>query len=640
MTELKSGKQQIRVNLKRQRRRRTGNWHLWALPGIAVVAVIAIARLTGSLQFLEWITLDLFLRLRPPEAIDERIVIIGIDETDIQQIGTHPLPDRAITELLQTLQSYQPAVIGLDMFRNLPVEPGHTELMTLLQTSPNVVVAERVLRPQIPPPPGLASANIGFSDVLLDGDGYVRRSLLGTPHPSVPSRIRDYRFSLALRLASAYLAPLGVAIGNGLRDRSAIRFGTTELPRLHANSGGYVGLDAGGVQTLLNFRSGSRPFRRLSLRDIQAGNVQPAWLRDRIVIVGVTVASDQNNLRTAAISGGAPMSGWMYGTDFQAHATSQIISAVLDHRPLLSSWWDGWEYLWIFGWGAWGIYLGRCLTSPRRSLISLGAVSTSLLGLSYGLLLGGLWVPTIPALLVLVGNGLGYTAFNQYDRLLKSRLDERQRTIEQTFNVIHNGPLQTLATTLRQVQDGVLSREQLLLSLENLNREIRAVGEHLKQEVLTQEDSLYLWDGLKLDLAPPIHELFYEVYSSTLERDFPGFKTLKVKIRSFEPIEERYLSIEQKRGLCRFLEEALCNVGKHAQGATRLSVTGQLNQGWYTLCITDNGPGLKSTSEGEGTKHCLRLKHQLKGRFRRETLSPKGTLCELSWPLTNRWFGL
>jgi two-component sensor histidine kinase len=133
-----------------------------------------------------------------------------------------------------------------------------------------------------------------------------------------------------------------------------------------------------------------------------------------------------------------------------------------------------------------------------------------------------------------------------------------------------------------------------------------------------------------------IGELLYEVYSYTLQRNFPCFKTLKVKAYSFDPIEEQYLSLEQKRELCQFLEEALCNVGKHAKKLTRLSATGSSNKGWYTLSIKDNGSSICSSFEGRGTKQCLNLAKKLKGKFKRTCLGEKGTLCELTWPITGR----
>ncbi len=275
-------------------------------------------------------------------------------------------------------------------------------------------------------------------------------------------------------------------------------------------------------------------------------------------------------------------------------------------ETLLKTWSDGWEYLWIFCWGFLAIGLGRFTQSPLKNLLYVAVASISLIGVGYVFLIGGWWIPVAPALLVVTLNAVGLSAFAfyQYDRALRAQIAVRQHAIEDTFNVIHNGPLQTLANVLRSLRDQNLCQEQLLSELENLNHEIRSVGEYLKQQALTSEGSLLLGNGVKVDLNLPIHELFYEVHSNTLERIFPCFTTLKVTARSFDPIETRYLSIEQKRGLCQFLEEALCNVGKYAQGVTRLSAIGTEKQGWYILSIKDNGIGSCSSSEGTGTKLC------------------------------------
>jgi two-component sensor histidine kinase len=161
----------------------------------------------------------------------------------------------------------------------------------------------------------------------------------------------------------------------------------------------------------------------------------------------------------------------------------------------------------------------------------------------------------------------------------------------------------------------------------------------MQRETLTQGNSLCLGSDLELDLRAPLHEILYQVYDRTLDRDLPCFKTLKVKVRLFDPIDERRLTIEQKRGLCRFLEEALCNVGKHALGVTRLNVTCTSKDGWCILSITDNGEGFCSDSEGRGTQQCRNLARQLRGKFQRVPVSPKGTLCELRWPVRKFGFG-
>ncbi|MBV9386190.1 MAG: CHASE2 domain-containing protein [Chroococcidiopsidaceae cyanobacterium CP_BM_ER_R8_30] len=607
-------------------------WRVGVLPGMIVIGLVILVRLTGLLQYLEWSALDSFLRLRPSEPVDERIVIVGINEADIHKVGTYPLPDREIAMLLEKLQAYRPRVIGLDIVRDQPVPPGYAQLAATFKASKNLIGIEKVLPEQIAPPLELPPQQVGFSDAILDADGHLRRSLLGT------QTAKGYKFSLTLQLAKAYLATEGISLENGIHDQETMRFGSTELPRFKPNYGGYVQADAGGVQVLLNFRSGRQRFRTLSLEDIKTGNFNPKWLRDRIVIIGITTPSIKDIIITSAIAGGNPEPGLIYGVEIQAHAVSQIISAVLDRRPLLMTWSAGWEFFWLCGWGFLGIGLGRLTQSPLRNLLGVGIASLGLIGLCYLLLVLGWWLPVVPAMLVLVINGIGLTAFYQYDRAMRSRIRDRQFIIERTFDTIHNGPLQTLAKVLKQIRDQDLPSNQLLKELEYLNYELRAVYESLQRETLTQGENLCLGCGLELDLQNPLHEVLYQVYSYTLERDFPCFKTLKVKVPKFDLFECRHLSTEQKRGLCRFLEEALCNVGKHAKGVTRLSITYTQESGWYILRITDNGQGICSFNEGRGTQQSRNLARQLRGKFRRLPLSPQGTLCELTWPVTKFLF--
>lgn len=606
------------------------------LPGIVAIALIILVRLTGALQLIEWVTLDSFLRLRPSEPIDERVVIVGIDEEDIRQIKDYPIPDREIAKLLRTLQTYQPRVIGLDIVRDIPVEPGHSELVSAFKEIKNLIAVEKVVPVAIKPPPDLPPEQIGFVDYLSDHDGRVRRALLGAKRPENDQK---YAFSLALRLAEIYLNAEGIKLSNGIRDREAMRFGSTELPRFFPNSGGYVDADEFGVQILVNYRNSQKRFLTLSLNEIKALETNPNTLRNifygRIVLIGVTAPSIKDVINTSAIGNLQP-SGKVYGVEFHAHVTSQIISAVLDGRPVLNTWSKSWESIWIMGWGVLAIYLGRLTQSPLKNLVYIAIFSLGLVSISYVSIILGWWIPVVPALLILIINGVILRAFYQYDRFLRSQIEVRQQTIERTFIVIHNGPLQTLANLLRHVQDQDLEQNQLLEELKNLNYEIREVGEYLKLEVLDREESFRLGSGLILDLKLPIRDLLYEVYSHTLQRNFPCFQTLKVKAYTFDPIDEQYLNLEQKRELCQFLEEALCNVGKHAQGLTRLSATGKQNQGWYTLSIKDNGAGLSSHREGRGTKQCLNLARKLSGKFERQSLGEKGTLCELTWPLVRR----
>ena len=231
-----------------------------------------------------------------------------------------------------------------------------------------------------------------------------------------------------------------------------------------------------------------------------------------------------------------------------------------------------------------------------------------------------------------------YTERLQYYAKIVERQAIRQQAIEQAFTQIHNGPLQTLALLLQDVQREQVPSQQLLQRLEELNAEIRAVGRSLTDEVYpdtlqtsTSEQTLRLGEGTCIDLNRPLHNLLHEVYALTLKRNLPYFKTIKVKVRNFAPLEQSTLTLEMKRDLCLWLEEALCNVGKHALGTTRIVVTGQHHEGKYILKVQDNGVGLNPGQEQQGTKQGKLLAQRLGGQFRRESLPKGGAICELSW---------
>jgi two-component sensor histidine kinase len=141
----------------------------------------------------------------------------------------------------------------------------------------------------------------------------------------------------------------------------------------------------------------------------------------------------------------------------------------------------------------------------------------------------------------------------------------------------------------------------------------------------------------------PIDEQLYAVYEITLKRNLPGFWTIKTFIPpDFTPLKTCPLDVEQKQGLCLFLEEALCNVGKHAVEATYLDVACKFDNNHYSLQIVDNGTqyfaGLKRTENGQGTNQARELARSLKGSFERRLNQPQGTVCELTWELRQPWW--
>lgn len=606
-----------------------GRWQRRWLPGLTVISLVILARALGWFQVLEWKTLDVFLRWRPAEPPDERVLVVGINEADIQRLETYPVPDGDLAVLIQALSEYEPRAIGIDIYREFPVEPGHDLWLETVGANPNVIAVEKILGFPIPPPALLSPGQVGFVDFPLDDDGFVRRTYLGVL-PSLEASDPDrFRFSFALRLTEAYLAAENLTLETGRRDQQAMRFGDTELFRLRPHSGGYVRADSAGVQALINPRSGASPFETVSMTDVIEGRVSAEQVHDRVVLIGITALSVKDLVNSAAVDTENP--GLVYGVIMHAHVTSQLLSTVLDRRPMLKAWADGGEIVWIVLWGM----AGMAIASLRLPALKYASITLGLglvgLGAGFGLLwLTGLWIPVVPSTIIFLL--LALPGFFLYEATLRSRIEERQRVIETTYDAIHNGPLQSLALLLQQRE---VLKPAVGSKLEQLNRELRAIYTHLLQESLPQTEQLQLGNQRVIDLRNPLVEVLYEVYLETLKRDFPAFHSLKFKVVTFEPLAVEGLSSDDKRSLCRFLEEALCNVGKHAHAPKRLTVICQATETENLIRVADNGQNpssSKSDHGGRGTQQARILAKRLRGKFQR-SISETGSVCELRWPI-------
>lgn len=639
-------------------RLRSKNWSILSgrRLGIGVTCAVIVLRLLGSLQFLELLALDRLQQLSPRESLDSRIILIGIDEKYPRARENQPLEYTDLSILIETILTHNPAIVGVDVVGDALVGKGDIHLLELFEEHKNLLTVKKIGEPSIAPLKGLSPTvvdeQVGFNDIAYDDDGHVRRMFLGRNQ-------KDGTFtkSFPLLLAESYLKNNNdIVLDNGEQDIGAMRFDEVEIPRLQSHSGGYrQESEIYGVQTLINFRSGmrsnnslSKPFRFFSASQITENDFNGQAIADKIVIIGSVDPNDVLEFDSAVPSQLRYNPHVLKGLELQAHATSQITSAALDGRPLIWFFSIGWEYILLVVVGLLSSHIYRRSKSTLQRIFILVFVNGLIALTGYLMLIcSGLWLPIVPILLIQTVNGATYIAIaesesrwhalvKERDHALLSLKKERQKTIEQAFDTIHNGPLQTLSNLLRLIRDKELSQKEIGYELEKLNIEIRDIGESLKQESISDENFYIQVGQSKLDLNTPIHELFYEIYIETLKRPFPGFKALKIQARSLDPVDTANLSIECKRKLCRFFEETLCNVGKHALGATKLTVTGQTIGKIYSLKIIDNGMGFKSGKviRGRGTKIARELEIMIRGKFVRKHNSPKGVFCEFQWLLS------
>lgn len=418
------------TNLKQQ----IWQWRGVLLTVPTVAGGLLLLRLTGALQFMELTALDQMFRLRPSEPIDSRIVLVTIEESDVKQLRQWPMSDAVLAQLISSIKQQQPRVIGLDIFRDLPVEPGHQALANVFTTTPNLIGIKNVIKAAngevIPAPPLLERRNqVSASDLVLDKDGRVRRNLLYL-------RTQDDRsiFTLGARLAFFYLDKQGISRQPLNPEQTKFQLGRAIFTPLQPNDGGYVGVDAGGYQILSNFPKFQLGFHTIALTDVLQGRLPRDLLRDRIVLIGVTAESLKDKFFTSYTTDSTAVPA---GVEVHALLTSQLLSAALDGRSLLYTWSELMEWVWIIVWSTIGAVIGWTASSPRQTVLKVVLLGIALCGGAYGFFLIGWWIIIVPPLLALAGSAItsnGYLLWENlkdYARTLEQKVEERTLNLEQ-----------------------------------------------------------------------------------------------------------------------------------------------------------------------------------------------------------------
>jgi adenylate cyclase len=388
----------------------------------ASIAAVAVAlliggglvglRSLGALEAVELAAYDQFMRLRPAGSAHEpRIVLITITERDLHEQGTWPLPDVVLARALETLASYGPRAIGLDLYRDIAVPPGTERRDALLRREPRIIAVTKFAEgssPGVGAPPALRDTErVGFNDIVVDPGGTVRRGLLFLDDG------RTVMYAFALRLALLYLQPDGVTLGPDPRDPALIRLGGTTIPPLDANDGPYIAADARGYQVLLDFRSGRGRFAAFSLGDLLSGRVDPGSVRDRIVLVGVSAESVKDDFYTPYSAGLGPEQH-VAGVEIHAHIASQLLRMALDGERPMASLREWQEWIWVLLWSGLGALGGLRARSPWRLALLTGVGLSGLFGLDYVAFLGRWWLPLVPAALGLVASAGLVVAYVSY----------------------------------------------------------------------------------------------------------------------------------------------------------------------------------------------------------------------------------
>ena len=410
----------------------TSWWKTIFITSLGVTVLILGARELGWLQRWELRVYDHMMALRPQEPLDNRIVMVTVTEEDLQKYD-NPLPDETINQLLKKIKSYEPLVIGLHIKR-----PQQTNLATGIDKEFIIATCafDSMGEPEVPPPANFNGDNIAFRDFVFDRANVIRRGLIFQKSLNNSRCNSDYSF--ATTLALNYL----INFEYKPESNKVFSIGNTIFHSLKENSGGYVKLDDKGFQILINYRNPRRFARTVTLTDVLTDKFEPDLFKDRLVIIGITARSGSNRYQTPYSVSERNDSNTVSPVLIHAQLTSQLISAVLDNRPLIWYFPEWLEAVWVLGWSLFGGILAWKVRRPVFLLIVSGITVSGLIIICYGLIVQAGWVPVVPPGLALVFTGigvLGYTSYQtqQQTKVILVEVEKQKEAIEQLNTLLN-----------------------------------------------------------------------------------------------------------------------------------------------------------------------------------------------------------
>lgn len=379
-----------------------------------------LIRHLGLLQFLEFYAYDFFIQRQPKAATSDPIVLVEMTEEDIHSPSLdYPIHDDKLAELLRILAAGQPAAIGLDIWRDIPVPKsgaGLQQFNQVLESNANIVAIFTLSGIAAPAILRTNFDRIAFNDNLpvdVEVDHTIPRVRRGVLFANVsPDQPVD---SLPFHLALLYLQRKGIQPEPDPTDPAAFRLGKARMRPLQANDGAYVGAATGEFQILIDYKCPDH-FTRYTFGDVLSGRVPAANLRDKIILVGMNSPSVSDERVT-------PVKRNHRGIELQAVVVNQLLRQAVDGEKSLAFWndWveDGWLLLWCLAGGA----IGYWVRSPWRFGFTTVACLLGLAAIAWLAFSSGWWIPLVtPAVGFVPAVALAVSYVSAQERSMRSVL--------------------------------------------------------------------------------------------------------------------------------------------------------------------------------------------------------------------------
>ncbi len=480
---------------------------------IAIISVTAIflgLRQLGKWQYWELLAFDQMLKWRTDTAIDERLLVVAITEEDIRRQQQWPVSDRILAQVLRNLQKDKPQSIGLDIYRDIPVAPGHEELQQELK-QPNLFVVRNIdTIIGTPAPPQSSPEQIGFNDIPLDPDGVVRRNVL-----FAETEEGDTLSSFSLLIALNYLYNQGITPRGSEKNPAYLRLGEETFVPLLPNSGGYQKIDAGGYQVLLNYRNRNNPAQTVTFSQVLTGDIDPNLVKNKIVLIGTTAISLRDTFFTPYRKSGQNIPGVMV----HGHLISQFLDSATGSRRLFWYWTEKQEILWLVLWIIMGGVTGFLFRHPIAVFLAISSGVIIILSTGMILFLNAGWIPiAAPALgfIFTIGIVVTHQSYQDYQKqqtvmkLLGQNTSPEIATAlwEQRENLLTSGKLPgvSLTATLLFLDIKGFSTISEIMTPENLLEWLNQSLEAIAHEIVNHKGIInkFTGDGVMAVFGVPI----------------------------------------------------------------------------------------------------------------------------------------
>lgn len=347
------------------------------LPGCITAAAIAFMLKLNAFAALEQITYRTLFQLRGARAWDDRIVLIKIDESSLQQLGRFPWSRQYYTDLLKVLTTKNPSIVVMDLLLT-ESSPQDAALAAAMSQQGHTILAQAWDQAELPLQPisNLANSAIATGHVMkqLDTDGMVRTIQLQRQNQPALAVVAAQAYSLVLR--------------------------PVPLPSLDR-------------PLWINWVSPAAQLPAYSFVDVLRGKVSPAVFHNKIVLVGVT-ATGLDPLLTPFNQNPPTSSVYLHATVLN-NLLQQTMLRPLQEHPL-------WLWGLLLSAPIWSWLLSRWHT-PQK-LMAVMALGSSWVGCSLLLFQANYWLPIAPPLILWAATAAGVALRDRWqeDHLIRQQI--------------------------------------------------------------------------------------------------------------------------------------------------------------------------------------------------------------------------